>query len=250
MSKEQAEQQAQHDGSGQDAAAARGDGLVDGLPPGVHAQLQAVRPGDAQALAELLKMYRESFATQILAAAAPQLGNAVVQRAIKLADQRHLPTIAPGVMGHGGLATGDPGALGTATRQGGEFAPFGSDPELAGTEAHAGQGYAPAVAPAPAPEATPAAAPEAAPAWVASAETYNAAHGHLVDEFNELTRDVCRLDAATQVDVKAVARWQSNHGLPADGKIGPMTVQKAREVSAAKSAPVAAAPQAGGLIPV
>jgi hypothetical protein len=29
-----------------------------------------------------------------------------------------------------------------------------------------------------------------------------------------------------------------------------MTVQKAREVRAAKAAPVAAAPQAGGLIPV
>ena len=248
MSKEQLDQQAQHDGNGQDAAAARGDGFVDGLPPGVHAQLQAIRPGDAQALAQLLNMYRETFATQILAAAAraPQLGNAVVQRAIKLADQRTLPDIAPGVMGHGGLATGDPGALGTATRQGGEFAPMASDPQLAGTEAHAGQGYAPAAAP----EAAPAPAAAAAPAWVASAQTYNAAHRHLVDEFNELTLDVCRLDGEAQVDAMAVARWQRNHDLPADGKIGPHTVQKARELSAMKSAAVADAPQAGGQIPV
>src|SRR5262245_14366530 len=102
MSKEQLDQQAQQGPTGQ-ATAAQDDGFVEGLPPALHAQVLAIRPGDAKALADMIGMYRETFATQILAAAAraPQLGNAVVQRAIKLADQRTLPDIAPGVLGSG-----------------------------------------------------------------------------------------------------------------------------------------------------
>jgi peptidoglycan hydrolase-like protein with peptidoglycan-binding domain len=61
---------------------------------------------------------------------------------------------------------------------------------------------------------------------------------------------VCRLDGAARVDVQAVAHWQTNHALPGDGKIGPHTVQKAREVKASKRAEVAAAPQADARPPV
>lgn len=235
------EPEGQRDAAAPDAAASN-DGLVDGLPAPLHAQVMAIRPGDAKALAELLSMFRESFGPQILALAAraPQLGNATVHRAIKLSEQRTLPDVAPGSLGREDrdAALGDrsdapaqgaakpqgaqiaAGSLGASTHKGGEFDLLGSDPRLL----HHGD-----------------AGPTAEPAWVAGARAYNAAHAHLVDEFNELTNDVCRLDGEAKLDPQAVARWQAAHGVEADGKVGPHTVAAARKTKAQAPA-VAAAP--------
>ena len=89
------------------------------------------------------------------------------------------------------------------------------------------------------------------PAWVAGARAYNAAHAHLVDEFNELTNDVCRLDGEARIDPQAVARWQAAHGVDADGRVGPHTVAAARKTKAqAPSVASAPAPGADARIPV
>ena len=116
MSKaELSDREGQHD-AGAHAPGATSDGLVDGLPAALHAQVMAIRPGDARALADLVGMFRESFAPQILALAAgtPHLGNALVQRAIKMSETRTMPDIAPGVLGHGGLDAPAPAQPATA----------------------------------------------------------------------------------------------------------------------------------------
>jgi hypothetical protein len=69
-------------------------------------------------------------------------------------------------------------------------------------------------------------------AWVAGARAYNAAHPQLVDEFNQLTDDNCLMDAARELDPKAVAHWQRAHGIEPDGKVGPQTVATARKAKA------------------
>jgi hypothetical protein len=95
-----------------------------------------------------------------------------------------------------------------------------------------------------------AAKPAAAePAWIAGARSYNQAHPEQVGEFNELTNDNCRLDGEGEVDPHAVARWQSHHGLAADGKIGPLTVATARKLKT-RAPEVAAAPQVDARPPV
>lgn len=87
-----------------------------------------------------------------------------------------------------------------------------------------------------APDATEAksAAPQArdprAAKWqavVKSATDYNSAHPDLVAEFLKLAPD-CAGDNAG-VSVRAVRKWQMDHGLPADGKIGPKTVEAAKK---------------------
>jgi hypothetical protein len=91
--------------------------------------------------------------------------------------------------------------------------------------------------------------PAGDPVW-ASARAYNDHHATLVAEFNELTDDRCRLDGDSKVDAHAVSRWQQHHGLDPDGKIGPRTVAKAREIKASGSQLAAAAPQADARPPV
>jgi murein L,D-transpeptidase YcbB/YkuD len=75
----------------------------------------------------------------------------------------------------------------------------------------------------------------AVPAWASGAQRYNAAHAEYVSDFNELTNNSC-LDASGQLDPQLVARWQREHGVDADGKIGPHTVAAAR-VAQAKAGP-------------
>jgi len=82
------------------------------------------------------------------------------------------------------------------------------------------------------------AAKAAESAWVTGARTYNAAHADLVSEFNDATAGSC-LDAGGQLDPQAVARWQRQHGVDADGKVGPHTLAAARRASA-KAGPAAA----------
>ena len=83
------------------------------------------------------------------------------------------------------------------------------------------------VAATPATEAT-----EAEAGWVTRARAYNEAHIELVDEFNELTGFLCALGEDI-IDPALVARWQANHGLAPDGRVGAQTVAAARKTSAA-----------------
>jgi hypothetical protein len=80
--------------------------------------------------------------------------------------------------------------------------------------------------------------PAAEPAWAAGARRYNEAHVELVSEFNELTQGSCK-GAGGQLDPQAVARWQRQHGVDADGKVGPHTLAAARHVQA-KAGPAGA----------
>jgi hypothetical protein len=122
-------------------------------------------------------------------------------------------------------------------------------------------------APAKAQPADPEAAPKAGPGptaathtdspRMAAARAYNSQHSHLAAEFNLLTSfrylDLHGggddPDDGRKLDPKLVASWQEHHGLQADGMVGPLTVAKAREVSAKPSA-VASAPRADARPPV
>ena len=73
--------------------------------------------------------------------------------------------------------------------------------------------------------------PAAEPAWAGGARRYNEAHAEGVSEFNELTQGSCK-GADGQLDPQAVARWQRQHGVDGDGKVGPHTLAAARHVQA------------------
>jgi hypothetical protein len=92
-------------------------------------------------------------------------------------------------------------------RPGGEFEVEGSDPQLLnpGTE----------------------------PAWVAGARRYNDAQASFVADFNEATNNSCVVDG--KLDPQAVARWQAQHGIGADGKVGPQTLAAARKASVSEA---------------
>lgn len=202
------------------------------LRPELKAQILQMSPADAEKLAEMLQLY-PSLTGRILFFAASHMGNAAVQRAIALAKSWN-------TQGRSGSMSRDE----VREAMDGPAATL-SDAEM--REALHDRSEEPrkgdeTAAPKPAHAA-------AEPAWVAGARAYNAAHPELVDEFNELTSDVCRLDGEGKVDPQAVARWQSNHGLVPDGKIGPHTVAKARTLQA-KAPEVAAAPQADARPPV
>jgi len=216
---------------GQQDAAAQATETADstyGLRADLHAQILQMTPGDAGPLAEMIQNY-PSLMGAILAVAASHMGNAAVQRAIQLARTWR-------AQGRSGALSHD--EVHQAT---GESRPLSGSEMIAAL--HDDSDGPQSAAPTAAPAAAPGAAPAAAPAWVAGARAYNDAHAELVDEFNELTGDVCRLDGAGKVDPQAVARWQTHHGLAADGKIGPHTVAKARALKA-RAPEVAAAPQA------
>jgi hypothetical protein len=291
------EQEAQQSDVAPDARSAED---VQGLPPRVYQQVMAIKPGPgaAEALADLMDAFGGVFAQRVaaVAARAPQLGNALVQDAIKI-SQAHTSsrTGAPGHAPAPGSANAfdkeefrqdtakddanDDDNLGgldgkqreplppevraqVMAMRPGEAAklaqllsrhPGDTHGILMLARTHLGvstvaeavqmkQQGGSAASPA-APEAVPA-KPEHSAAWVVSAQAYNAAHADLVEEFNELTDDRCRLDGDSKVDVHAVSRWQAHHGLDPDGKIGPHTIAKARAVQA-KPSQVAAAPAPG-----
>ncbi len=68
-----------------------------GLPPHVYAQVTVLGPADAPALADLLTLY-QALSVRILTVAAPQVGNACVQRAITIAQNRSKTQSAPGTL--------------------------------------------------------------------------------------------------------------------------------------------------------
>lgn len=79
---------------------------------------------------------------------------------------------------------------------------------------------------------TPAPIPEPAKSSpeVEAATHYNRAHLHIVDEFNALTAGVC-VGADGRVDASLVMQWQAEHGLQADGKVGPHTLAAAKKLA-------------------
>ena len=66
------------------------------------------------------------------------------------------------------------------------------------------------------------------PSWLAitSARTYHRAHRHFVEAFNAATGNRC-VGPDGQTDPVAVWRWQEQHGLVADGRVGPETLAAA-----------------------
>jgi hypothetical protein len=250
-------QQIEHQPGQQDAAAqttGTSEPSIE-LRPDLKAQILQMSPADAGPLSEMLKLY-PNLSGGILLFAASHLGNAFVQRAIAIAQGSQAHGRA-GSMSHDEVrASIDGPAAPLSNREMHEFlddSPAKAQPttgRLSHREMHEFLDDAPAKAqpadPTAAPKPTQAAAE---PAWVAGARAYNAAHLELVDEFNDLTDDVCRLDGQGKVDPQAVARWQSHHGQAADGKIGPHTVAAARKLKA-KAPEVAAAPQADARPPV
>ena len=233
MSREQlTDQQAEH------SAAAQGSQTTEetyGLPPHVYGPLMKMGPGDAEALHDLLTNF-PGFRQQILSAAvsANQMGNIAIQRAIDM-TKRH--------------AVGRPGALTQEQiRPGGEFELEGGPPAAKPAVVRPGAITQEQMRPGGEfeLESSAAPAPKAEPAWVAGARKFNDVHAELVSEFNDLTKFKCALDDGI-IDPQAVAAWQRQHGLDADGKVGPHTLAAARH-AVAKAGP--AGTQADARIPV
>lgn len=178
------------------------------LSPVLRDQVMALGPDDAPRLARLIAQCPPDQHDALLMAARTNLGGAMVAKALEL--KRNGPPT-------------------------GEIAPSTNDTAPAKGAGPSSNGAAPT--------GDAAARPEHSASWVAAAEAYNRAHAHFVDEFNELTGDSVHLDAHEKLDVNAVAHWQRNHGLDPDGKVGPRTVQKAREVYASEKPQVASSAQ-------
>ena len=222
---------------------------IHGLPPYLFGQVMKLGPGDADALTRLLRLYPD-YTDKILAAASPQVGLSTIKQAQAMIQQN---------------TVGASGSLGS-TRPGGEFldetktsvVPQQGGGSLGkvrpGTEYLDETPSAPAAAQQPAHAAsedgaTKEATPAKEEAWVADARRYNDVQEYLVEEFNELTDYICLDDDTVKLDPRAVADWQRAHGLSADGKVGPHTVQAARAVKA-KGGSVAKTEQPEARIPV
>ena len=166
----------------------------------INAQLSQLGPNDHVQLAALLRQYPDKQQT-ILYVAARQCGNACVQRALAMV-------------------------------QNGE----GAQPSQADRD-EAAQGFE---STAPTVDATTASNAAALSAEVESssmwkgADAYNAAHPHHVTEFNALTDGFAMRDG--KVDAEKIANWQYDHGLDADGKIGPRTVAAAKKQAETRQA--------------
>jgi hypothetical protein len=264
MSKEQlTEQQVQ---VGPDAREPAAPDQTHGLPPHVYAQAMRLGPADAPALADLLTLYPD-LSERILSVAAPQVGNAAVQRAITMAQNKSKARGRQGSLNQDEMheflddapapakTQGKPGTLTQAEMH--EFLDDAPAPATQGKPGTLSQAEMHEFLDDPAPAKTqgkpgtltqaemheflddaPAAA-TAEPAWVAGARKYNDAHAELVSDFNELTNNSC-LDANGQLDPQAVARWQQQHGVEADGRVGPHTLAAARHAQA-KAGPAGAA---------
>jgi len=83
------------------------------------------------------------------------------------------------------------------------------------------------------------------PDWAVRARAYNREHAALCAQFLEATGNAC-LGAGGEIDPAAIARWQTDHGLPPDGRIGPKTVQTAQGAKATGAGAGAAAGGTGG----
>ncbi|MBL9019864.1 MAG: peptidoglycan-binding protein [Myxococcales bacterium] len=70
-------------------------------------------------------------------------------------------------------------------------------------------------------------APKSHGTWVTRARQYNRKHADDAAAFLSMTGSACVDEATGEADPKKVARWQADHGLPPDGRIGPQTVTAA-----------------------
>lgn len=232
MSKEQlVEQQPGQETGG---SANEGQDQTYGLRADLYAQIQRMSPADADQLAAMLVNYPR-LGGQILPVASHHMGNAAVRRAIALAKQIKASSSPGSSLSQGEVheALDDPMDSRTVPWI-----------ELASTLEDKSDPQAPDETPSKSKEA-----PTPEPGWVAAARTYNAAHADLVEEFNDLTAHICLNDDTVQLDPQAVASWQTQHGLTADGKVGPRTVAAAR-AARSKGVPVAQAEQSDARIPV
>jgi hypothetical protein len=177
---------------------------------GLHAQLMQLGPADHEALARILAEY-PAQQNQILQLVASRMGNAAVQRALTILRGTPEPHFGDGIMPSRGNAE-------SQARAAESMQDFWEENS----------------APASKSEAKPAAAPSAA-------QRYNAAHQHFVDEFNSLTDGACVGPDGT-VDPQLVAKWQGEHGLVADGMVGPQTVAAAHHAAEAKQSEAPKAP--------
>ena len=282
MSREQLTDQQQGQTDQQTAAAEKDDEY--GLPPALHGQVMRLGPNDAQALADLLTLM-PMFSRGILSLASHHMGNAAIQRAIAIQQQRASTRGAPPgdfdaeefrrTNDEADAADADKRAHGVGRPPGGfdkdEFRAFNDkEDEADGTKQAHGQGKPPGgfdkeefrafndkedeadgTKQAHGQGKPPGGfdkdefrafndREDAQDAWVEGARKYNEAHMALVDEFNELTNYSCLYKTGSAgLDPKAVKRWQEANGLPADGKVGPQTVAKARQLhaNAARVAP-------------
>ncbi|HEY0195642.1 MAG TPA: hypothetical protein VGC42_31225 [Kofleriaceae bacterium] len=214
MSREQqTESQGQFDGSSPEAAAPPAHALQ--LPIHVYQQVVQIRPGDAVGLQALLGQHPE-LSQAIAQVASQHAGMSTVKQAMALqSSHAALPDSAP--LPQGGTQAD--------IRPGGEFAleggpAAGKRPELFQDYRAGGAAELESAGP-----ARPKVAHE--PPWIVEARRYNDTHEALVNEFNELTDNVLALDERA-TNPQAISRWQRDHGLAADGKIGPHTVAAAR----------------------
>jgi hypothetical protein len=251
MSREQLTDQQQGQTDQQTAAAEKDDEY--GLPPALHGQVMRLGPNDAQALADLLTLM-PMFSRGILSLASHHMGNAAIQRAIAIQQQRASTRGAPPgdfdaeefrrTNDEADAADADKRAHGVGRPPGGfdkeEFRAFNDkEDEADGTKQAHGQGKPPGGFDKDEFRAFND-REDAQDAWVEGARKYNESHMALVDEFNELTNYSCLYKTGSAgLDPKAVKRWQEANGLPADGKVGPQTVAKARQLhaNAARVAP-------------
>ena len=221
-----------------------------GLPRPLYARIMQLTPDDAEALSSLLKTY-PGLSGQILQVAAGHMGNAAVQRAISMTKAGS--KLGPGEQpAHGPLSQAE-------LHEFLDDAPAKAQPAQGPLSQDEMRGFLedPSDKARPAGPAGPKTATHAEPPWVAAARAYNSRHSDYAAEFNELT-NFKFLDAhgggdeindGRKLDPKLVMSWQEQHGLQADGMVGPLTVAKAREVKAKPSA-VAAAPHADARPPV
>jgi peptidoglycan hydrolase-like protein with peptidoglycan-binding domain len=62
---------------------------------------------------------------------------------------------------------------------------------------------------------------------VTKAQRYNRAHPDKVTSFLAMTGTSCVDEATGEADPRKVARWQADHGIPPDGRIGDQTIDAA-----------------------
>jgi hypothetical protein len=80
--------------------------------------------------------------------------------------------------------------------------------------------------------------------WRSGARAYNGEHAALVEQFNAATNDAC--GSGGEVDPDKVARWQQEHGVAPDGRVGQRTFHAAKRLSAAKAVKATKEASAGG----
>jgi len=65
------------------------------------------------------------------------------------------------------------------------------------------------------------------PGWVVRARAFNQTHSDLAWDFNQCTLGSC-MGADGVLDPNLVAKWQADHNVPPDGRVGPHTLDAAR----------------------